>query len=79
MLKYDRLQLGRVVLCCLSLVIVPLSLTAQTHALHSGDEPLLVYQRTGCPVVVVRDGYNHGTPADELGADAVIESFSDLV
>lgn len=33
----------------------------------------------GCPVVVVRDGYNHGTPAAELGADAVIESFSDLV
>jgi phosphoglycolate phosphatase len=33
----------------------------------------------GCPVVVVRDGYNHGIPADELGADAVIESFSDLV
>lgn len=33
----------------------------------------------GCPVVVVRDGYNHGTPADQLGADAVIESFSDLV
>lgn len=33
----------------------------------------------GCPVVVVRDGYNHGTPAAELGADGVIESFSDLV
>lgn len=33
----------------------------------------------GCPVVVVRDGYNHGIPAAELGADAVIESFLDLV
>ena len=33
----------------------------------------------GCPVVCVRDGYNHGVPADELGADAVIESFLDLV
>ncbi len=33
----------------------------------------------GCAVVCVRDGYNHGVPADELGADAVIESFRDLV
>ena len=33
----------------------------------------------GCPVVVVRDGYNQGVPAAELGADSVIESFSDLV
>ncbi|MGD8417654.1 MAG: phosphoglycolate phosphatase [Pseudomonadales bacterium] len=33
----------------------------------------------GCPVVVVRDGYNHGIPATRLGADAVIESFHDLV
>lgn len=33
----------------------------------------------GCPVVVVPDGYNHGIPASELGADAVIDSFRDLV
>ena len=33
----------------------------------------------GCDVVCVRDGYNHGIPADELGADRVIESFQDLV
>lgn len=33
----------------------------------------------GCAVVCVRDGYNHGTPADSLGADGVIESFRDLV
>jgi phosphoglycolate phosphatase len=33
----------------------------------------------GCAVVCVRDGYNHGTPAQSLGADAVIESFLDLV
>lgn len=33
----------------------------------------------GCAVVCVRDGYNHGVPADALGADAVIESFQDLV
>lgn len=33
----------------------------------------------GCPIVCVRDGYNHGVPAAELGADSVIESFTDLV
>ena len=33
----------------------------------------------GCDVVCVRDGYSHGIPAEELGADSVIESFQDLV
>ena len=33
----------------------------------------------GCAVVCVRDGYNHGIPADELGADAVIDSFMELL
>lgn len=33
----------------------------------------------GCHVVCVPDGYNHGTPADELGADGVIGSFRELV
>jgi phosphoglycolate phosphatase len=33
----------------------------------------------GIDVVCVPDGYNHGTPAAELGADAVIGSFRDLV
>lgn len=33
----------------------------------------------GCAVVCVRDGYNHGTPAEELGADAVIDSMTDLL
>ena len=51
------------------------------HALFVGDSAADVgcARAAGCPVVVVRDGYNHGIPADELGADAVIESFSDLV
>jgi len=50
-------------------------------ALFVGDSTTDVdcARAAGCPVVVVRDGYNHGTPAAELGADAVIESFSDLV
>lgn len=33
----------------------------------------------GCDVVCVPDGYRHGVPAHELGADAVIDSFLDLV
>lgn len=33
----------------------------------------------GCAVVCVRDGYNHGIAPQALGADAVIESFRDLV
>lgn len=33
----------------------------------------------GCRVVCVRDGYNHGTPAAELGADAVIDSMIELL
>ena len=54
---------------------------APKDALFVGDSAADVgcARAAGCPVVVVRDGYNHGTPAHELGADAVIESFSDLV
>ncbi len=33
----------------------------------------------GCAVVCMRDGYNHGTPAEQLGADAVIDSLSELI
>ncbi len=33
----------------------------------------------GCSVVCVQDGYNHGVAASALGADGVIQSFSELV
>lgn len=33
----------------------------------------------GCPVVCMRDGYNHNTPAAELGADQIIDSFCQLL
>jgi phosphoglycolate phosphatase len=51
------------------------------EALFVGDSEADVKcaRSAGCPVVVVRDGYNHGIPADALEADAVIESFHDLV
>lgn len=51
------------------------------QALFVGDSNTDVNcaRAAGCPVVVVRNGYSHGIPAGELGADAVIESFLDLV
>lgn len=51
------------------------------QALFVGDSTpdVLCARAAGCPVVCVRDGYNHGVPAEELGADGVIESFLDLV
>jgi len=33
----------------------------------------------GCPVVVRRDGYNNGIAAIDLGADAVIDSITELL
>lgn len=33
----------------------------------------------GCDVVCVPDGYNHGVSPANLGADAIIDSFKDLV
>jgi len=35
-------------------------------------------RNAGCPVVCVPYGYSQGVPAHELGADALIDSFSDL-
>jgi phosphoglycolate phosphatase len=51
------------------------------EALFVGDSETDVAcaRAAGCPVVCVADGYNHGVPAHQLGADAVIDSFKDLV
>jgi phosphoglycolate phosphatase len=32
----------------------------------------------GCPVVLVRYGYNHGHPVEEVGADLLIDSLAEL-
>lgn len=53
--------------------------TAETLFVGDSDTDVACARAAGCPIVVVRDGYNHGVPATELGADAVIESFFDLV
>ncbi|NJN52946.1 MAG: phosphoglycolate phosphatase [Gammaproteobacteria bacterium] len=54
---------------------------APADALFVGDSITDVdtARNAGCPVVCVRDGYNHGTPADALGADGVIDSFTELL
>lgn len=52
---------------------------AESLFVGDSDTDVKCARAAGCPVVVVRDGYNHGVPAIELGADAVIESFLDLV
>jgi len=52
-----------------------------TDSLFVGDSTTDVEtaRAAGCPVVCLRDGYNHGTPADQLGADAVIDSLIELL
>ncbi len=54
---------------------------APADALFVGDSETDVKtaRNAGCAVVCVRDGYNHGTPADALGADGVIDSFTELL
>ena len=60
---------------CSALCIEPAS------ALFVGDSAADVgcARAAGCPVACVTYGYHQGTGADQLGADAVIESFSDLL
>ena len=52
-----------------------------TTTLFVGDSSTDVEtaRAAGCRVVCVRDGYNHGTPAEQLGADAVIDSLIELL
>ena len=54
---------------------------APADALFVGDSVTDVdtARAAGCSVVCVRDGYNHGTPATQLGADAVIDSLIQLL
>lgn len=51
------------------------------EALFVGDSATDVAcaRAAGCPVFVVRHGYNHGIPADALGADRVIDRLDELL
>jgi phosphoglycolate phosphatase len=54
---------------------------APADALFVGDSitDVETARAAGCKVVCVRDGYNHGTAATQLGADAVIDSLIQLL
>ena len=54
---------------------------APSKALFIGDASPDVgcARAAGCPVVVLRDGYNNGIPAIELGADGVIDNLTQLL
>jgi phosphoglycolate phosphatase len=54
---------------------------APREALFVGDSSTDVEtaRNAGCAVVCVRDGYNHGVPATDLGADGVVDSLAELV
>ena len=55
--------------------------SSPASALFVGDSATDVgcARAAGCPVVVYRHGYNHGIDPDSLGADAVIDSFDELL
>jgi phosphoglycolate phosphatase len=54
---------------------------APAEALFVGDSETDVAcaRAAGCPIVCVADGYNHGVAPAALGADAIIDSFWELV
>jgi phosphoglycolate phosphatase len=55
--------------------------TAPHRTLMVGDSvnDVLAARAAGCPVVLVRYGYNHGRPAHDAGADACVDSLLELV
>lgn len=51
---------------------------AQTLMVGDSSNDVKAARAAGCPVVLVRYGYNHGEPAESAGADRVIDSLADL-
>jgi phosphoglycolate phosphatase len=60
---------------CRALDLTP----AQALFVGDSETDVACARAAGCPVVCVADGYNHGVAPEALGADAVIDSFWDLV
>lgn len=52
---------------------------AETLFIGDSNTDVQCARAAGCAIACVRDGYNHGTPADALGADVVIDSLLELV
>lgn len=55
--------------------------TAPAHTLMVGDSAndAQAARAAGCPVVLVRYGYNHGEPVEAAGADALIDRLDGLL
>jgi phosphoglycolate phosphatase len=51
------------------------STPARTLMIGDSRNDVIAARGAGCPVVLVRYGYNHGEPADTAGADRVIDSL----
>ena len=76
----DTLQVAKpepqpVLYACNELVAEP----GETLFVGDSSTDVAAARAAGCPVVCMRDGYNHNTPAEELGADHVIDTFCELL
>ena len=54
------------------------SLPARTLMIGDSANDAQAARAAGCPVLLVSYGYNHGRPASEVGADAVIDRLDQL-
>jgi phosphoglycolate phosphatase len=60
---------------CKALGVVP----AATLMIGDSSNDAAAARAAGCPVVLVRYGYNHGEPIESAGADAVVDRIGDVL
>ncbi len=60
--------------CCQALGSAP----AQTLMIGDSSNDAQAARAAGCPVVLMREGFNHGEPVAEAGADAVLDRIDEL-
>ena len=63
-----------VLLTCEALGTTP----AQTLMVGDSSNDAQAARAAGCPVVLVRYGYNHGEPVDRVDADAYVDALTDI-
>lgn len=51
---------------------------ARTLMVGDSGNDAAAARAAGCPVVLLRHGYNHGQPAEAAGADAVLDSLAEV-
>lgn len=69
--KPDPLPLQRT---CAALGAAP----ARTLMVGDSANDAAAARAAGCPVVLVRYGYNHGQPVEAVGADALLDRLDEL-